>query len=77
MLEKITLKTNFSIHFVNIELFLIFEIKSCLSTSVFIFSTIFQILETTFYVFWTQTCGIFLKYHMPLRLILYEMLLSY
>ena len=44
--------------------------------SVFVFSAISQILETTFYVFWTQTCETFLKYHMPLGLILYEMPLS-
>ena len=33
-----------------------FQIKSCLSTSAFVFFTIFQILERKFYVFWSQTC---------------------
>ena len=32
-----------------------FKTKSSLSMSVFTFSTIYQILETTFYVFWAQT----------------------
>ena len=36
--------------------FCIFETKSSLSTSVFIFSTISQILKTKFHVVWTQTC---------------------
>ena len=36
--------------------FFIVETKCNLSTSVFIFSTIPQILRTKFYVFWTQTC---------------------
>ena len=38
------------------KFFFIIKTKSSLSTSVFIFSAISQILKTTFYVFWTQTC---------------------
>ena len=45
-----------SVYFAKIELFIISEIKSSLSTSVFIFSTISQILKTKFHVVWTQTC---------------------
>ena len=40
-----------SISLAKVELFLIFQTKSCLSTSLFIFSTISQILKTKFYVF--------------------------
>ena len=43
------------IDLVKLKLFFIFQTKSCLSTSVCIFSTIFQILKTKFHVFWTQT----------------------
>ena len=49
-------ENNFLINLAKIELFLIFQTNSCLSTSVYIFFTIFQILETKFYVFWTRTC---------------------
>ena len=41
----------------SIEKFIfIIKTKSSLSTSVFILSTISQILKTKFYVFWKQTC---------------------
>ena len=36
--------------------FSIIETKSSISTSIFILSTISQILKTKFYVCWTQTC---------------------
>ena len=60
----------------HIGIFFIVATKSSLSTSLFIFSTISQILKTKFYVFWKQTCrnwtkyelATFLKYHMPLTL---------
>ena len=39
----------------------IFQTKSCLPTSVLIFSTIFQILITKFYVFRTQMCRIIIN----------------
>ena len=42
---------NVPIYFAKIELFFNFETKSNLSTLVFIFSTISQILNRTFYVF--------------------------
>ena len=45
-----------SIDFNKIELFFSFQTKNSLSTSVFIISTISQMLETKFYVFCTQTC---------------------
>ena len=45
----------FSVYFAKTELFFIFGTKSSLSTSVFIFSTISQILKTKFHVVWTQT----------------------
>ena len=41
----------FPLYFDKIELFFNFKIKSSLSTSIFIFFTIFQILEKKFYVF--------------------------
>ena len=37
-------------------LFKIWETKSNLPTSVFIFSTVFQILKTKLFVFWAQAC---------------------
>ena len=37
-------------------IFFIFETKFSLYTSVFNFSTIFQIWKTKFYVFWKQKC---------------------
>ena len=49
-------KNNVPVHFAKIALYFIFGTKSSLSTSVFIFSTISQILKTKFYVVWTQTC---------------------
>ena len=55
LLLILIMKTKFPIYFAKIELFSNFETKSSLSTSVFIFSAISQILKTTFYVFWTQT----------------------
>ena len=63
MVEKITdvdrllfvmmIKNEFPIYFAKIELFFNFEIKSSLSTSVFIFSNISKIFETKCYVLWT------------------------
>ena len=40
------MKTNFPIYFAKIQFFFNFETKSSLSTSDFIFSNIFEILET-------------------------------
>ena len=48
-------KKNFGI-FSKIELFFISETKCSRSTSVFIFSAIFKILKTKFYVVWILTC---------------------
>ena len=56
LLLVLIMKTNFPIYFAKIELFFNFETKCTLSTSVFIFPNTSKILETTFYVFWTQTC---------------------
>ena len=44
------LKKKISTYIAKIELFFNFETKSCLSTSVFIFTTISQILKRKFYV---------------------------
>ena len=49
-------ETKCPVHFAKIALYFIFGTKSSLSTSVFIFSNIYQILKTKFYIFWTQTC---------------------
>ena len=49
------MKTNFSVYFSKIELYIIYKTKNCLSTSVFTFSTISKILKTKFHVVWTQT----------------------
>ena len=47
-------KKKFPLNFAEIELlFFIFQTKSCLSTSVFIFSAIPQILQTKFDLFWS------------------------
>ena len=46
----------FPINFAKIKLFFIFQTKSCLSASVFIFSAVSQLLYTKFYLFWTQKC---------------------
>ena len=51
-----TVTKKIPIYFAKIELFYKFETKTNLSTSVFIFSTISQILKIIFYVFWAQTC---------------------
>ena len=56
LLLVLTMKIFFSIYFAKIELFLNFETKRSLSTSVFIFSTISQILKRNCYVLQTQTC---------------------
>ena len=53
LLLVLLMKTNFPIYFAKIELLFNFETKSSLSTFVFIFSAISEILETTFYVLWT------------------------
>ena len=45
-----TVKKNFPIYFAKIELLFNFETKSSLSTSVFIFSAISQILNRKFHV---------------------------
>ena len=50
------MKKNLLIYFVTLNFFIIIKTKSNLSTPVFIFSAISQILETKFYVFCTQTC---------------------
>ena len=53
-----------------------FDTKISISTSVFIFSTISQILKRKVYVLWTQTCrnlksitfaNFLSMYHMPLK----------
>ena len=56
LLLVLTIKRIFPIYFAKIDLFFNFESKSSLSTSVFILSTIFQILKGTFHVLYTQTC---------------------
>ena len=43
-------------NFATIKLLSIIQIKSSPFTSVFAFSTIWQIFKTTFYVFFIQTC---------------------
>ena len=49
LLLVLIMKKN-SIYFAKNDLFFIFETKSSLSTSVFIFSTVSQILKTKFHV---------------------------
>ena len=56
LLSVLIMKTKISVYFAKIKLFFIFETRNGLSTSVFIFSTISQILKTKFHVAWTQTC---------------------
>ena len=56
LLLVLTMNTIFAIYIAKIELFFNFETKSSLSTSIFIFTTISQILERKFYLFSTQTC---------------------
>ena len=56
LLWVLTMKTNFPICFAKIELFINFEIKSNLSTRVFVFSTLSQIFNTKFDVFLIKTC---------------------
>ena len=55
LLLVLIMKTNLLIYFVKLNFFFSFETKSSLSTFVFILSTNSQIMETKFYVFWTQT----------------------
>ena len=62
------LLVNFPIYFSKIDLFLNFDTKSNQSTSVFVFFIIFQIFETMFYVFWTQTCINIIVYYVPRRI---------
>ena len=50
------MKIKIMIDLTKIELFFICQIKSSLSTSAFIFSTVSQILRTKFDEFWTQRC---------------------
>ena len=50
------IKKMFFINFAKIEFIFIFYTKNRLSMCVFIFSTIYQICKTKFYVFWTQAC---------------------
>ena len=50
LLLAVVMKQKFPIYFAKIERFFIFETKSSLSTSVFIFSTIPKIFKTKFYV---------------------------
>ena len=51
LLLVLTMNKIFPIYIAEIELFLNFETKTSLSTSVFIFTTISQFSETKFYVF--------------------------
>ena len=55
LLLVLIMKKKISVDFARIELFFIFQTKSCLSTSVFISSKISQISKTKFYVISTQT----------------------
>ena len=51
----LTMNNFFSIYFAKIELFFNFETKSSLSTSVYIFPPISQILKGKFHILETQT----------------------
>ena len=53
--DILLLKKKILIDFAKIEIFIIFQTKSSLSTSSFIFSTIYQILKTK-YEFWAYSC---------------------
>ena len=55
LLLVLTIKKMFPIYFAEIKLFLNRKTKSSLSSSVFIFANIFEILKTKFYALWTQT----------------------
>ena len=55
LLLVLMIKKIFPIYFAKIEPFFVFQTKNNLSTSLYIFSTILQILKIKFYVFWTQT----------------------
>ena len=54
-LSVFPMKKHFPIYYAKIGLFFYFVTKSSLSTSVFIYSKISQILETKYYVLWAQS----------------------
>ena len=56
LLLVLKMNKNFPIYFAKIEISFNFEIKSSLSTSVLVFSTLTQILKRKFYVLWTEIC---------------------
>ena len=72
VLLVLTMNTIFPIYITKIELFLDFETKSSLSTSVFICTTISKILKRKFYLFFKSTTNMGDSIHFTFRNIVQE-----